>query len=80
VKGIYLEQARKRRKLTQEALEAKSGVAQSRISALENRSDIRVSAEILFALADALEVDARSLRFGPAPKRQRAGEMNEAHA
>jgi transcriptional regulator with XRE-family HTH domain len=64
VKPIYLYTARRKAKLTQEQLELKSGVPQAVISNLENKPDARPSAETVFKLADALDVDPRALRFG----------------
>ena len=69
MKVIYLRNARERKGWTQEQLEERSRVPQPTISRLETRDDVRVSADILMKLADALDVDPRALRFGPVPER-----------
>lgn len=65
---IYLRALRERRGLTQAALAAKSGIEQAHISKLETKRRARSPLfEIVVALAEALGVDPRRLRFGPAP-------------
>jgi transcriptional regulator with XRE-family HTH domain len=64
VKQLTLREAREKRKLTQLALEEKSGVAQGVISAIE-RGDVKdPNASTLLKLAAALDVDPRTLKFG----------------
>lgn len=72
MKQIYLRAARERKGWTQEDLERESGVAQAIISRLESKEGAAAMADTVFDLADALEVDPRSLRFGPEPKQQGA--------
>lgn len=69
MKPIYLRAARERKGWTQEYLEDLSGVSQASINRLETQDGAAAMAETLFALADALGIDARALRFGPDPKR-----------
>ena len=66
MKKITLRQARARRGWTQEQLEAKSGVSQAAISAIERgvRSDPAFST--VTKLAEALGVDPRELRLAEA--------------
>lgn len=63
-KKLTLKQARTAKGLTQQELQAISGVNQRNISKLERRK----SSEPLFstglALADALELDPHNLKFG----------------
>lgn len=64
MKLIYLKTAREKAGLTQEALEAISGVPQGVISKLERNADVRPAFDTVMNLADALKVDPRQLRFG----------------
>lgn len=72
VKPIYMKAARKRLKLTQEALAARVGVRQGQVSRLE-RGDIADPAfSTVLKFADALGVDPRALRFGQPESMERA--------
>jgi transcriptional regulator with XRE-family HTH domain len=71
MKPVYLRTAREKLGLTQAQLQERSGVPQSHISRLENSSERRPNFEWVIALADALGIDPRALRFGPDPKKQR---------
>lgn len=64
MKRIHLRTARENKNLTQQELAAKVGWPQSRISALENTIE-NPTFDTVVALADALELDARALMFGP---------------
>lgn len=64
MKSIFLRDAREKANLTQEQLEAKSGVPQAVISRLERNADARPAFETVMKLADVLHVDPRALRFG----------------
>lgn len=64
MKAIYLRAARERKCLTQEQLEAASGVSQGVISRLE-RENVDPAFSTVTKLAAALDVDPRQLRFGP---------------
>lgn len=64
VKPIHLLTARTKAKLTQEQLEAKSGVPQAVISKLERNPDAKPSFDTVVKLADALAIDPRALKFG----------------
>lgn len=64
VKQMTLKEARKRRGLTQEQLEARSGVIQPVISRLERGRVLDPAFSTVLKLADALKVDPRALRFG----------------
>ena len=64
VKRIYLKAARMKAGLTQEELESKSTVRQAVISRLERNAEARPAFETVVKLADALNIDPRSLRFG----------------
>jgi len=70
MKAIYLVTKRERLGLTQAQLAAKSGVSQNNISRLENGTTTNPGAAILLALATAVAVDPRALRFGPDPRRR----------
>jgi len=64
VKQFTLREARRKAKLTQEALAEKSGVDQTTISNLEVGRAIRPTFDTACALAEALNIDPRSLKFG----------------
>ena len=64
MKVIHLRAAREQKRLTQEQLEALSGVSQGVISRLE-REAIDPAFSTVMKLAGALGVDPRGLRFGP---------------
>jgi transcriptional regulator with XRE-family HTH domain len=64
VKHITLREARKRRGLTQEELEARSGVSQAVISSIERGIVQDPASSTVLKLADALDVDPRVFRFG----------------
>lgn len=64
VKQLTLRQARTRRRLTQQQLERKSGVAQGIISRIENGYVSDPASSTLMKLAAALDMDPRVLRFG----------------
>lgn len=64
MKHVTLREARQRRGWTQEQLEAKSGVAQAAISALERGLVTDPASSTVFKLAQALRIDPRFLRFG----------------
>lgn len=64
MKAIYLKTARDKAGLTQQELQAKSGVPQAVISKLERVSTARPAFDTVMNLADALNVDPRRLRFG----------------
>lgn len=70
MKVIYLLTAREKKGWTQEQLEQESGIAQAVISRLENDAKAQPMFKTVADLAEALDVDPRALRFGPAPKRQ----------
>lgn len=64
VKQLTLREARKRRGMTQEQLEAVSGVKQANISAIE-RGDVKdPNFSTVMKLAAGLEMDPRALKFG----------------
>jgi transcriptional regulator with XRE-family HTH domain len=65
----YLRTLRDEQGLTQEQLAAISGVPQNTISRLESSPLARPTFGTVQALADALGVDPRTLRFGPDPNR-----------
>jgi transcriptional regulator with XRE-family HTH domain len=69
MKPVYLRTKREQLGLTQEDLEAASGVAQNTISKLESRGQTRPAFETVTALATALGVEPTHLRFGPDPRR-----------
>jgi len=64
MRRIHLRAARERANLTQEQLAAKSGVDQRAISKLE-LVVTNPSFDTAVRLADALDVDPRTLKFGP---------------
>jgi transcriptional regulator with XRE-family HTH domain len=64
MKQVTLRQARQKAKLTQEALADKSGVDQTTISNLEVGRAIRPTFDTACALAAALNIDPRRLKFG----------------
>lgn len=64
MKSIYLKTAREKARLTQEALESKSGVPQAVISRLERNANAKPAFDTVIKLADALQRDPRSLKFG----------------
>jgi transcriptional regulator with XRE-family HTH domain len=66
VKHITLQQARKRRGLTQEQLETESGISQAAISAIERGLVSDPAFSTVSKLAEALGVDPREFRFGEA--------------
>lgn len=59
-----LKAVRKRAKLTQQQLETKSGVAQGIISKIESGKIQRPAYDTVEKLAEALEIDPRTLKFG----------------
>lgn len=61
---LTLREARKRRGLTQEQLEKKSGVSQAVISKIERGETPDPASSSVLKLAAALDVDPRRLRFG----------------
>lgn len=65
---LTLREARKRRRLSQEQLAAKSGVKQTNISAIERGAVRDPNSSTLLALAAALEMDPRALKFGEPQK------------
>lgn len=65
MRAIHLRELRERRGLTQEQLEACSGVAQPIISRLENDPEANPAWTTVAKLAAALAIDPRELRFGP---------------
>ena len=69
MKPVYLRTRREQLRLTQEALESSSGVAQNTISKLESNSRARPVFQTVIALAASLGVDPLRLRFGPDPQR-----------
>jgi len=64
MKAVYLKAARLKAGLTQEQLEAKSGVPQAVISRLERNARAKPAFHTVIALADALHRDPRLLKFG----------------
>jgi transcriptional regulator with XRE-family HTH domain len=64
VKQLTLREARLRRGLTQEQLEAASGIPQSHISKLERGAVADPASSIVLKLATALRIDPRVLKFG----------------
>jgi len=64
---FYLRSLRERRGFTQRVLAHKTGLSQDWISRLETKPQRRPSFDIVIALAEALGVDPRRLRFGPDP-------------
>jgi transcriptional regulator with XRE-family HTH domain len=68
---VYLRTRRERLGLTQEALAARTKVAQNTISKLETNARARPVFTTVAALASALQVDPRDLRFGPDPREVR---------
>lgn len=69
MKTIHLRTRREQLKMTQEELEASSGIAQNTISKLESHPNPRPSFGTVVALAEALQIDPVRLRFGPDPQR-----------
>lgn len=67
MKHLTLRQARQRRGLTQEELEALSGVQQANISAIERGAVKDPNSSTVMKLAAALDIDPRVLRFGVQP-------------
>jgi transcriptional regulator with XRE-family HTH domain len=65
VKQITLREARRRRNLTQEQLEALSGVRQAVISRIECGEVRDPASSTIFKLAKALRLDPRALIFSP---------------
>jgi transcriptional regulator with XRE-family HTH domain len=61
---MQLRTARRRRKWSQEDLEARSKVEQSTISRMERGVVVRPSLKVVLALAAALEVNPGDLEFG----------------
>jgi len=75
VKRIFLKRAREKKQFTQAQLEAETSrrgrtVRQSHISKLERRVPQRLDFGVVSVLAAALDVDPRSLVFGPDQKEQ----------
>lgn len=68
VKDNYLITVRRRQRLTQDQVAELAGTTQATISRLEKDPHAEPSFKIQTAIADALGVDPRSLRFGPDPK------------
>lgn len=66
---FYLRTLRTRRGLSQEQLQLLSKIPQNTISRLESNSQSRPSFATVNALARALNVDPRQLRFGPDPNK-----------
>lgn len=66
MKRIALKKARTDKHLTQEQLEQKSGVNQATISALENGKVTQPTFQTVCALAEALDIDPRALKFDDA--------------
>lgn len=64
MKLIHLKTAREKAQLTQVELEMKSGVPQAVISRLERNANAKPAFETVIKLADALQRDPRSLKFG----------------
>lgn len=64
---VYLATERERQGFTQQTLSERSGVPQSVISRLEHTPGAQPSAKTLLALAEALNVHPKALRFGPDP-------------
>lgn len=64
MKRITLREARKRAKLTQVQLAAKSGIPQTNISKIELGTIVSPSFDTVVHLAAALDIDPRILRFG----------------
>lgn len=62
---LYLREWRKRRKLTQQALRAATGLSPTTISTIENGHTQRIDFETLARLARALGVDAACLFAKP---------------
>jgi len=62
--SITLRAARDFKGWTQEELEAKSGVNQATISAIERGLVVNPTWDTVTKLSKALEIDARRLRFG----------------
>mgnify|MGYP001180851249 CR=1 FL=1 len=69
MKHVYLRTRRAQLNMTQEQLEQRSGVAQNTISKLESNALAQPEFRTVMALAAALSVDPRHLKFGPDPKR-----------
>jgi transcriptional regulator with XRE-family HTH domain len=69
MKSIYLRTIRQQRGLTQEQLESLAKVAQNTISRLESDAKARPVFHTVIALAEALHIDPKQLRFGPDPRR-----------
>lgn len=68
MKRITLREARKRAKLTQVQLAAKSGIPQTNISKIELGTVVSPGFDTVLQLAAALEIDPRTLRFGHQPE------------
>ncbi len=64
MKQLTLREARKRRGLTQEQLEAASGVTQANISSIERGTIRDPNSSTVMKLAAALRMDPRALKFG----------------
>ena len=71
MRPIYLRTRREELRLTQEQLEARSGIAQNTISKLESNPEARPEFLTVMALATTLGIDPLRLRFGPDPARPR---------
>lgn len=63
MKQVTLRQARRQKKLTQEQLEAMSGVSQSVISTIERGDKADPASSTLLKLAAALDLDPRALKL-----------------
>lgn len=68
MKRIHLRKLRERKRLTQAQLAQTSGIPQAQISQLENTTE-NPAFDTVVALADALDVDPRVLKFGPDQER-----------
>jgi transcriptional regulator with XRE-family HTH domain len=77
--SIYLRTLRMQRGLSQEQLQLLSKIPQNTISRLESNPMSRPSFATVDALARALNVDPRQLRFGPDPDAP-AAKRDEASA
>lgn len=68
MRRIHLRKAREQKRWTQEQLAEAAGLPQARISQLETTTT-NPSFDTVLAVAEALEVDPRVLKFGPAQER-----------
>lgn len=65
MKRVSLKAARKRARLTQDELAARSGIDQTTISALETGRNSNPTLSTVLALSSALGVDPLALKFAP---------------